>query len=854
MSELPREPLPIDARLPELVAAVRDRGVAVVTAETGAGKTTRVAPALLEAGLAGERRAILLEPRRLAARAAARRIAEERGVALGEEVGYHVRFDRRASARTRLLVVTEGILTRMVQDDPFLDEFGLVLFDEFHERSLAADLAFALVDKVRREARSDLRLVVMSATLDAAPLSRFLGDAPVVAVPGRLHPVAVEWRPLKRDDRLDEAVVAAVRDALRGGADGIGAQGDVLVFLPGLGEIRRCGEALAAAHAGSLAAGSLELVELHGDLAPERQDAALRPGAARRILLATNVAETSVTLPGVTTVIDSGQVRRLQYDPTVGLDRLELGRVSQASAEQRRGRAGRVAPGRCLRLWSALDHRGLAPHEVPEIARVDLSGLVLELLAFGERRPAEFPFLEPPPAVALARAAFLLEQLGATRGGALTAVGRRMAGIPAPPRLARLLLAGEELGVGERAARAAALLSERDPFLRDARGPRREAVHESDSDVVDRVAALEEFATRGTTRFEWGELHRGRADWILRSARQLAQSVRRDARDGSLDADAALRRALFVGWADRLARRREPGSPRALLVGGRGVRLHESSAVRRAELFVAVDLDGGGDEAQVRLASAVEREWLDSSALVTADEVQFDRTRAALVARRITRFADLAIEERLLPVESGEASGAVLAAAVGDDLERALGLAREEVAGLLARVRRLAEWMPELGLPALDAAWWRAWLPELCAGARSFADLQRLPLAELLRARLGVPLARALDQHAPERLVVPSGSAMRLDYPAEGPPVLAARLQELFGWAQTPRIAGGRVAVLLHLLAPNHRPEQVTQDLASFWNTVYPRIRGELRARYPRHSWPDDPWTAVAVRGPKKRR
>jgi ATP-dependent helicase HrpB len=467
----------------------------------------------------------------------------------------------------------------------------------------------------------------------------------------------------------------------------------------------------------------------------------------------------------------------------------------------------------------------------------------------------------------MARASRLLERLGATRGGTLTEVGRRMAAIPAPPRLARLLLAGEEHGVGERAALAAALLSERDPFLRAGRGPRREAAHDSDSDVVDRVAALEQFAARGTNRFECGELHRGRADWILRSARQLAQSLRGGAQagpraaagpDAEAAADVALRRALFIAWSDRLARRREPASPRALLLGGRGVRLHDASAVLRSELFVAVDLDGGGEEAQVRLASGVEREWLDPEALVTSDEVRFDRTRETLVARRVTRVADpgadLVIEERPLAVEAGVESATALAAAAGEDVERALGLAREEVAAFLARVRRLAEWMPELGWPRIDAAWWRDWLPELCFGARSFADLRQLPLVDRLKARLGAPLSRAIDQHAPERLSVPSGSSIRLDYPAEGPPVLAARMQELFGWAETPRIAGGRVAVLLHLLAPNHRPEQVTRDLASFWNTTYPRIRGELRARYPRHSWPEDPWTAQALRGPKRRR
>ncbi len=845
-------PLPIDAELPRIVEALRARGVAVLRAETGAGKTTRVAPALLAAGLAGERQLLLLEPRRLAARAAARRIAEESGTRLGEEVGYHVRLDRCAGPRTRLLVVTEGIVLRMLQDDPFLEAVGIVVFDEFHERSLDADLAFALAAKVRRDVRPDLKLLVMSATLDAAPLARFLGDAPALEVAGRAFPVELEWRPTKRDDRLEESIAAAVRAALRSDDGG----GDVLVFLPGRGEIARCAQRLEA----ELAGVGIETIELHGELAPERQDAALRPGAKRRVILATNVAETSVTLPRVTGVVDSGLVRRVQLDPASGLDRLELGRVSQASAEQRRGRAGRVAPGRCLRLWSALDHRGLPDHETPEIARVDLAGMALQLLAFGEHDLDRFPFFEAPPAAALAHALTQLERLGATKGGALTSIGRRMAQVPAAPRLARLLIEGERLGVAPRAALAAALLSEREPFHRDERLP---APHESDSDVVDRVAALEEHFARGSTRFECGDLDRGRADYVRRGAEQLLRALRsgdespRRAAQGhpvETDSDSALRRALFVAWADRLARRREAGSPRALMAGGRGVRLGEGSALRRAEFFVAIDLDDSkSDEARVRRASGVEREWLEEVGLVVADELRFDRERETVVARRVTRCGDLVVEEKQVGLGDVEATASVLAEAASGDVERALGLAREEIAAWLLRVRRLAGWMPELELPAFDATFWSGWLPELCIGAKSFAELQRLPLLERLRTKLGPRLARAVEQHAPERLVVPSGSAIRLDYPAEGPPILAARLQELFGWSETPRIAAGRVAVVLHLLSPNHRPQQVTQDLKSFWNNAYPKIRGELRARYPRHSWPEDPWNAEAVRGPKRR-
>jgi ATP-dependent RNA helicase HrpB len=855
-----RDPLPIDPLLPEIADRLRSHGALVLSAETGAGKTTRVPPALLDAGLAGPRRLVMLEPRRLAARAAARRIAQERGVALGDEVGYHVRFERRAGPRTRLLVVTEGILVRMLQDDPFLEEVGLVVFDEFHERSLDADLSLALVERVRRDARPDLRVAVMSATLDTERLSKFLGGAPVVVAPGRQFEVLVEYEPIKRDDRL-EAKVAAVAGELLARSDG-----DLLVFLPGVGEIARCAAALAPLSP----ARDVELVELHGELPPERQDAALTRGTRRRIVLATNVAETSVTLPGVTAVLDSGLVRRMRFDPASGLDRLELGSVSKASAEQRRGRAGRVAPGMCIRLWSALDQRGRPDHEEPEIRRVDLAGVALQLLAFGERDVANFPFFEAPEPRSLARGLELLERLGATRGGALTEVGRELAKLPVHPRLARLLHEARRLGIVRRGALAAALLAERDAFLRAPRrppashGPQagRRARHDSDSDLVDRVAALEEFSASGSVVSAAGELEPARARFVLRGAAQLEQLAGGGggrAPDSAGDSDAALRRALFVAFADRLVRRREAGSRRGLMAGGRGVELAEESAVARAGLFVAIDVDdggGSGGDARVRAASAVERDWLDEEfgkEIVTADELFYDAARDLVVARRTTRFHDLPVDERPIAPADRDAVARTLAEAAARDVARALDL-DHEATGFAARVQSLAQWMPELEWPRIDDDFWCGLLPELCAGCRSFAELRRLPLADHARGRLTVAQRRALERDAPERIRVPSGSEIRLDYRPGQPPALAVRMQELFGLAETPRVAGGRVPVVLHLLGPNHRPQQVTQDLASFWSNVYPKIRGELRARYPRHAWPDDPRTAAAVRGPRRKR
>jgi ATP-dependent helicase HrpB len=828
--------LPIDGVLGDLVAAIRDRGNAVLRAPTGAGKTTRVPPALLDAGLAGGKRIVVLEPRRLAARAAARRIAQERGGELGGEVGYHVRFDRRAGKNTKILIVTEGMLVRELQGDPFLEQVGIVVFDEFHERNLDGDLALAMSRRVQREARPDLRIVAMSATLDAAPLAAFLGNAPIVESQGKLFPVEIRHRPYRISEPLDGIVAAAVRDALGE------TPGDILVFLPGVGEIRRAREALAELER----LRGLLVMELYGDLAPEEQDRVLRKADKRKVVLATNVAETSVTIDGVTGVIDSGLRRVSRLDSAVGLDRLELERISRSSADQRAGRAGRTAPGVCWRLWSELDARAMAPSDEPELRRVDLAGAALQLLAWGEADAAAFPWFEAPPARALSLASQLLERLGATVRGAITPLGRQMAEVPAHPRIARLLLEGRKLGNPAGAALAAAILTERDPFRRG--GTPRKAVHHSSSDVVDRVHAVGELK-RGGRRDADSEIRPGDAQFLLRARDQylgLAGGGERAA-DSQLSGDEAILRALFAAFPDRLARRREAGSRRAVMVGGRGARLADSSAVADAELFVGIDVDAGASETLVRLASAVERGWIPNDRLTTSEDLSFDPTALRVVARRRLLFEDLVLEEaRVNPKDPGAVSAVLLAAAAADPA-RALALDDPDLLAFLARVRSLRAWLPELGLPdpnPNDA------LPALCEGRSSFEELRKAPLLDHLRGALTHSQLSALEREAPDRLTVPSGSAIRLRYEPGRPPVLSVRIQELFGLAETPRIARGRVPVLLHLLAPNYRPEQITTDLKSFWNTTYPTIRGALRARYPRHSWPEDPWTAPPQRKP----
>lgn len=795
---------------------------------------------------------MLLEPRRLAARSAARRIAWERGGEVGAEVGYEVRFDRQASQRTRILVVTEGILLRKLQEDPCLEGIGAILFDEFHERSLDADLALALVRKVQQEVRPDLQLVVMSASLDPGTVAQFLGQAPVVRSEGRLFPVEISYLrhadhgPIP--DRVAREIPAVARSTV----------GDVLVFLPGVGEIHRTAGLL-----GDVARSERwAVIPLFGDLSPEDQDAALQPVRApliKKVILATNVAETSITIDGVTAVVDSGMARVMRYDPAVGLDRLVLERIARSSAEQRTGRAGRTAPGQCLRLWTTAEDSRLSDRLTPEIQRTDLGGAVLQLRGWGESDVTGFPWFEAPPTDAIERADRLLGQLGALIGLQVTPIGRQMVRIPAHPRLSRLLIAGQRLGCATRAALLAAFLAERDPFSRPRDGyRRRSANHVSRSDVVDRLDAIEEAARTRRWETDFGWLNDGAVHFLLRSQQQFLRLLSRfegPANDAD-SSDEALRETLLAAFPDRLARRRDPNSPRGIMVGGKGVRLAEACAVTEGELFLCVDLEGGAardGDLVVRWASTIERDWLPSEKLSESVDIEFDGQREKVTAVRRTRYEDLVLDEGPTQAPLGEATSAVLAREAAKQLSKALSTTGEDTASFIGRIRFLKEHAPELELPQFDDEEIVGMLPELCAGLRSFAELRALPLASILRGKLTPVQQQALDREAPARLTVPSGSKVALDYEPGRPPVLAARMQELFGWSETPRVARGRVPVLLHLLAPNMRPEQVTEDLASFWANVYPKIRKQLRQRYPKHSWPDDPLTAIAEKRPARK-
>lgn len=863
---MPTDSLPINEVLPQLVRGLRKSSSVVLRAPTGAGKTTRVPPALLDAGLLGERRVVVLEPRRVAARAAARRIAFERGCSLGEEVGYQVRFEKKWSHRTRILVVTEGTLVRMLQDDPFLDDIAAVVFDEFHERSLDTDLSLGMVRRVQQTVRPDLKVVVMSATLGVEAISAYLGNCPIVVSEGRLFPVEIEYSPRSDSVPLSIAIANAVEQSL------VKTSGDVLVFLPGQREIRD-----AARELDSIARqNDLLIMPLFGELSPEQQDAALMRQPKRKIVLATNVAETSVTVDGVTAVIDSGLARQLRFDPNIGLNRLDLRPISQASADQRAGRAGRQQAGVCVRLWSEPSQRARPEQTEPEIRRVDLTGPVLQLKAWGEADVLAFPWFEPPRAESISLAEHVLLRLEAIDEiGEVTPLGATLAKFPVHPRLGRMLVEGAELGQPARSALAAAILAERDPFSgdstnsNDSRQAHRHGGVPSSSDIIDRVEVLEDFERSGREMTSFGRVNRAAAQYLLQTRDQLLRLVDRRERGQAPGPDEALGRALLAAFPDRLAKRREPKSPRAVMVGGRGVRLSPTSRVTQGDLFLCLDVDAGNSsspstargawsttnvgEAIVRMASEVDRAWLPEELITIAVEVYFDESTQRVQARRQVRWEDLVLEESPAALPQDHSVTRMLADAAVQYWDRIQPKEDSPARHFLTRVQCLREWMPDLELPAFDETHLKLLLPILCSGRRSLAELADAPWLDVLQSQLTHQQLQTVDREAPEHISVPSGSRIALTYEPGRPPVLAVRIQEVFGLKATPRVARGRVSVLLHLLAPNYRPQQITDDLSSFWATAYPQIRSELRRRYPKHAWPDDPLTATPERRPGKR-
>lgn len=910
-----RSGLPIDEVLPELTRTLESSHSVVLQAPPGAGKSTVVPLALLEQPWMAGKRLLMLEPRRLAARAVAHRMAQTLKQGVGATVGYRMRMDTKVSRETRIEVVTEGVLTRMLQTDPSLDGVAAVIFDEFHERSLQADLGLALALDARSSLTPELRLVVMSATLDGEGVARLLEDAPIVTARGRMFPVEsrfvgkgapllppTSFVPGPPPETPEALVARTVSRALQE------ERGDVLVFLPGAREIRRVQSMLESSGLDA----SVSVFPLFGELSGEEQDAALAscvPGR-RKVVLATNIAETSLTIPGVRVIVDSGLVRRSVFDPATGMSRLETQRISRASAEQRQGRAGRVEPGVCYRVWSEGAQRSLAPFTPPEIVEADLAPLALDLANWGTRDASELRWLDAPPAAMLSSARDLLTQLGALdAAGRITQHGRQMARLSVHPRLAHMLLRSADLGTVPLAADIAALLSERD-ILRAAGGSR-------DADMRSRLEIVrgDGFA-QGVDRVG---LQRAR-----RSAKELGQQVRAvdgetrrvggegrvgggpSARGGhvgssagSVRADSAANRDVAAGvllafaYPDRIGRRRSgTDGARYTLANGRGAHFADMQNLAKQEYIVAVDLDDRERDARILLAAPLTRDDLEvhfADRLERGESVEWNSREQAVLARRVLRLGAITLEDKPLQDVPVDAARAAMLQGVRELGIEALPWTRDarDMQARMEFVRRLREGMPAVGgviregagggpaaspsaapesnAPVSDAPAWPpvsdealtttvdTWLAPWLDGITRRDHLARLSLTDILRSLLPWDKQRELDELAPTHLLVPSGSNIRIDYLDESAPALSVRLQEVFGLDATPRIGGGRIPITFKLLSPAQRPVQVTRDLASFWRGSYAEVRKDMRGRYPKHYWPENPLEAQATRGARRR-
>lgn len=849
--------LPIDEALPELTRALVSNHSVVLQAPPGAGKSTVVPLALLEQPWMAGKRLLMLEPRRLAARAVAHRMAQTLKQSVGSTVGYRMRMDTRVSRDTRIEVVTEGVLTRMLQTDPSLEGVAAVIFDEYHERSLQADLGLALALDARANLTPDLKFIVMSATLDGEGVAKLLDNAPIVTSLGRTFPVETRYvgkaSPLLppvapgKGEYPEDAIVRTIVRALRE------ESGDLLVFLPGAREIRRVQSLLQLD-------GAVRVFPLYGELSGDDQDAALLPSppGSRKVVLATNIAETSLTIQGVRVIVDSGLVRRSLFDPSTGMSRLETQRISRASADQRQGRAGRVEPGVCYRVWSEGAQRSLAPFTPPEIVEADLAPLALELASWGARDASELRWLDPPPAAMLASARDLLVRLGALdASGRITGHGRMMARLSVHPRLAHMLLRGFDLGGLTLAADLAALLSERD-LLRGAGGAR-------DADVRSRIDVIrgEGFA-QGVDRVG---LQRAR-----RTGKELVQQVQAVAGGAARRSQASPGLLLAFAYPDRIGRRR-PGADgaRYTLANGRGAHFADVQNLSKQEFIVAVDLDDRERDARILLAAPLSRDEIDehlSDRLTRVDSVEWNSREQAVLARRVVRLDAFTLEEKPLHDVPPEAARAAMLQGVRELGIEALPWTRD-ARDLQARMEfvRLLEDGDGSGnrsasedgsgaWPAVSdavlATTLDGWLTPWLDGVTRRDHLARLSLTEILRALLPWEKQRELDRLAPTHLQVPTGSNIRIDYLDESAPAVSVRLQEVFGLDASPRLGGGRVPITFKLLSPAQRPVQVTRDLASFWRGSYADVRKDMRGRYPKHYWPENPLEAEPTRGVRR--
>ncbi|WP_054028870.1 ATP-dependent helicase HrpB [Bacillus sp. FJAT-28004] len=838
-----QQQLPIDQVLPELLRCLNIGMNAVLIAEPGAGKTTRVPLALLDQPWLGDKKIIMLEPRRLAARSAAQFMAKSLGEQAGETVGYRVRLDSRVSTRTRIEVVTEGVLTRMLQEDPALEQVGAVLFDEFHERHLHGDLGLTLCLQSQLLLREDLRLVIMSATLDAEPIAELLDDAPIISSKGRVFPVVTHYMQAKLTGPIEPHMARMIIEALRS------HDGDVLAFLPGVAEIRRTARWLMESGVSSFA----RVEELHGSLPLEKQDSAVAPCAdgERKVVLATSIAESSLTVEGIKVVVDSGLMRVPRFSPRTGMTRLETLPVSTASADQRRGRAGRLAPGVCYRLWTEQEHAYLPQQSAPELLEADLAALALELAIWGIRDPLELDWLTPPPTAAYEQALALLRQLNAIDGdGTPTAAGVKMAQFGLHPRLGAMVLQASVQGSTRLACDAAALLSERDLLPQE-----RNVDLQLRLDLLNQLSGRDRQTPLGTSSEHPSS---GAARRIIAQADQWERQLPvRAAAKAALQHNMSIPIGVLLAFAypDRIAQRRSDG--RYLLANGRGAVLPELQPLSRSPFLAACELDDTGSESRIRLAAELQPYDIEHylSDYITSEEVvEWDVSAQAVRARKRMRLGSIVMKETILQKPDEQLVADTLISAIQEAGFAMLPMSKQ-AQQLKARMKLMAlagdDW-PDASDEALLGTL-EEWLKPHIFGMKSRADLQKLSMLQLLEGKLSWKQKQELDEQVPTHIVVPSGSRIPIDYSDPESPVLPVRLQELFGLQDTPRLARGRLLVTLHLLSPSQRPVQVTRDLRSFWENAYFEVKKDLKGRYPKHYWPDDPYTAMPTNRAKPR-
>lgn len=841
-----KQPLPIDALQADLVAACGRVRRLVLRAPTGSGKSTRIPQMLLDLDLV-QGQIVVLQPRRIAARLLAARIAQERGVRLGGEVGYQIRFERVESAQTRIKFVTEALLLRQMASDPELKGVGAVVFDEFHERNLHSDVALALARRLQETHRPDLLIMAMSATLDTEGVAKWLGSAETLAADGRAYPVQVEYTHLPRNSTrpIWDAAAEQVRRVLSEEAEG-----DVLVFMPGSYEIMRT----IGAVRNLPESGGVDILPLYGELPPEEQDRAVKPSPGRKVIVATNVAETSLTIPGVRAVVDAGLARIARFDPHRGIDTLLVEPVSQASAEQRAGRAGRTGPGRCIRLWSQTDHEARPLREVPEIKRVDLSETILLLLSSGWGEAATFPWYEKPDDKALQRALTVLADLGAVDAqGKLTNLGRRMSVFPAHPRYARMLLAAGDLDCVYEVCRIAGLAQGRDILFRkvdDRTENARDSVEQEDgSDFFPRLALLQravemKFDADACDRFGVHGQAARQADQAARQFLRLAEGQGLPVSDRIAD-PAAVRRCLLLGFSDRLAVRLDAGTLRCALVHGRTGELRRESSIRNAKLLVAAEVDEiqarGGVTTYLSLATAIEEAWLQElfpAEFSTVNQVRYDASQRRVVTRVERRFRDLVLEAKERDDAPSDAASRLLAEEVAAgrlELEKW----DAPVDAWIRRVNFLSKHCPELGIPPFDEAARRMVIEEVCAGAVAYRDIRDRPVFGVVRGWLTHEQAMALESYCPEKIILPRKKhPARIEYTEDGQAEVEATVQELYDFPGSKlRVCLGKVPLVVCIQSPARRTQQRTTDLDAFWKGSYEGVKKELRGRYPKHEW-----------------